>query len=166
MSTPTNLLELYTEELRDLWSANDQMARVVTELAKGAAGDKLSGMLSKSVEGINAHTQTLMQLIESAGGKAAKEHCRGMEGLVTEAKKHALDSDSPADIKDLAIISQYQRMCHYGIAGFGTAKAYAKALGRHEDVTQLDAALDGIYDGDDYMSDLAERLEGIQADKM
>ena len=52
-----------------------------------------------------------------------------MEGLVAEAKKHAIDADVEEALRDLVIIAQYQRMSHYGLAGFGTAAAYAAALG-------------------------------------
>lgn len=163
MSSPNNLLELYIDEMRDLWSANDQMARVVKDLATNASDQALKSKLSKSLDGIDTHTRTLQAIIEGAGGKTSKDHCRGMEGLVTEAKKHALKASSPAEIKDIEIIAQYQRMCHYGIAGFGTAKAYAEALGRAEDAAKLDKALSEIYDADEWMSDLAARAEKLAA---
>ena len=63
----------------------------------------------------------------------------------------------------MAIIAQYQRMCHYGIAGFGTAKAYAEALGKKAHAAKLDQALDKIYDSDDFMSDLAQRSKNLEA---
>jgi ferritin-like metal-binding protein YciE len=53
-----------------------------------------------------------------------------MEGLVAEAKKHALDEELEPSMRDLVIIAQYQRVSHYGLAGFGTAAAYAEALSR------------------------------------
>ena len=77
-------------------------------------------------------------MLEGAGGKVGKERCKGMEGLVAEAKKHALDEELEPSMRDLVIIAQYQRMSHYGLAGFGTAAAYAAALGekRWRDKTQ------------------------------
>lgn len=163
MSDPKNLTEMYIEELQDLWSANDQMKDVVKELAKAAGDEKLAVRLSKSAEGIQQHTDILRSLIQDAGGKKSKEHCKGMEGLVEEARKHGIETDAEGAVRDVAIIAQYQRMCHYGIAGFGTAKAFAQALGREEDVKKLDRALDAIYESDGYMSDLAERSRNLDA---
>ena len=87
-----------------------------------------------------------------------------MEGLVKEAQKHAIDAeiDDP-DVRDVIIIAQYQRMCHYGICGFGTSKAFAKALGKDDHVETLDKITESIYDADENMSDLAERSANLSA---
>jgi ferritin-like metal-binding protein YciE len=58
-----------------------------------------------------------------------------MEGLVAEAKKHALDEELDPSLRDLAIVAQYPRMSHYGLAGFGTPAAYAEALGEKDGVS-------------------------------
>jgi ferritin-like metal-binding protein YciE len=163
MSDPKNLEELYIEEMQDLWSANDQMARTVGKLADALGDKELSDRFRKSVEGIEKHTGVLRSLIEGAGGELKKEHCRGMEGLVAEAKKHVVESDSPADVKAVAAIAQFQRMCHYGLAGFGTAKAFAEALGRSDDASKLDKIVDDIYGSDEYMSEIAERSKNMEA---
>lgn len=163
-SAPANLEEVYEHELQDLWSANDQMVQAVREMA-GVAGDsKLKGRLEKSLGGIQKHTETVKALLEGVGGEVAKEHCKGMEGLVKEALKHAVkerfDDD---DVRDVVIVAQYQRMSHYGIAGFGTAAAYAEALGRAADVKKLDRITKDIYGADQNMTDLAERSVNLQA---
>jgi ferritin-like metal-binding protein YciE len=163
MSDPTNLSDMYVEELQDLWSANDQMKRVVKELADAASDAQLAERLRKSVDGIQAHTDQLKALLDEAGGEMSKEHCKGMEGLVKEARKHALEEDLEGPVRDVAIIAQYQRMCHYGLAGFGTAKAFADALGKREHAQRLETMLEHIYESDDYMSDLAERSKNLEA---
>jgi len=86
-----------------------------------------------------------------------------MEGLVKEARKHAVDSDMKGAALDVAIIAQYQRLCHYGIAAFGTTKAFADALGYDAGAQKLDAALDKIYGSDDFMTALAERSRNVDA---
>jgi ferritin-like metal-binding protein YciE len=87
-----------------------------------------------------------------------------MEGLVKEATKHITqDAPSSANLLDIEIISQYQRMSHYGLAGFGTAAAYAKALRRKDDVSQLTHIVADIYKGDEYASRLAEKVEAAAA---
>ncbi|RZI55107.1 MAG: DUF892 family protein, partial [Zymomonas sp.] len=90
MPAPEDFDELYTDELKDLWSANDQMNRVVKKLTSKASDAKLKEMLQKSHDGIEKHTSILKELIAAAGEKTSKEHCKGMEGLVEEATKHVL----------------------------------------------------------------------------
>lgn len=163
MSAPANLKDCYTEELADLWSANDQMEKVVRDLAARASDAKLKAKLEKGAEGIARHTETIRELLDDCG-VSEKEHCKGMEGLVKEARKHALDAGiEDGDVRDVVIIAQYQRMCHYGICGFGTSKAFAKALGKNEHVEKLDAITGDIYDADENLSDLAERSVNLAA---
>ncbi|MEW4448834.1 DUF892 family protein [Qipengyuania sp. JC766] len=163
MAEPKNLSDCYADELADLWSANDQMEKVVNDLAEKAGDKTLGERLKRAAEGIADHTKSLKALLDECGVEE-KEHCKGMEGLVKEARKHALDADiDDDDVRDVLIVAQYQRMCHYGIAGFGTAKAFAEALGKDEHVTELDTITEEIYDADENMSDLAERSVNLAA---
>ena len=164
MSAPQNLEELYVEELGDLWSANDQMVKVVRKMASAAGDGDLGDRLENSADGIQEHTDQIKKLLDNFGESDAKEHCKGMEGLVKEAKKHALEEDfDDNDVRDVAIIAQYQRMCHYGIAGFGTAAAFADGLERSEDADVLRGIVADIYEADEYMSDLATRSVNLGA---
>ncbi len=159
MSTPEDLSDLYTDELKDLWSANDQMQRVLKKVAGKASDDELKDMLTQSQEGIEKHTSLLKQLIEAQDEKVSKEHCKGMEGLVAEATKHIVEEGpSKGPLLDAVIIAQYQRMSHYGITGFGTAAAYAKALGLKDDAKQLGETVKEIYNADKYSSKLAQSV--------
>lgn len=163
MAAPTNLKELYLQELQDLWSANDQMRDTVERMASAASDSALGDRLKRSAEGVQEHTRMLRNIIAEAGGKESGDHCKGMEGLVTEARRNALESGAGGRVKDVAIIAQYQRMCHYGLAGFGTAKAYAEALGRGEDAQKLDKALRHVHESDDYYSEIAQRSKNLEA---
>jgi len=165
MSAPEDLKDLYVDELKDLWSANDQMQRTVKKLVSRAKDEQLVGLLNRSLEGIGKHTATLKALIEAQEGKVSKEHCKGMEGLVEEANKHTSGEEAPkkGPVRDAQIIAQYQRMSHYGLAGFGTAAAYAKALGLKDDTKQLKQATKEIYFGDEYGTKLAEASVNLRA---
>jgi ferritin-like metal-binding protein YciE len=163
MSAPQSLLDCYVEELADNWSANDQMEKVVRKLADAAGDRNLADRLRLSAEGIAKHTEVIKDLLAQVG-ESKKEHCRGMEGLVKEATIHALDAKiEDPDVRDVVIIAQYQRMCHYGICGFGTAKAFAKALGKEQHVERLDKLTGEIYRADENMTDLAERSVNLEA---
>ena len=167
MSAPQNLTELYIDELKDLWSANDQMQKCVKKIATKASDKKLMDMLTKSQDGIAKHTEMLKELIAANGEKVSKEHCKGMEGLVAEATKHTTTEDAPAQgpVLDAVIIAQYQRMTHYGIAGFGTAAAFAKEIGKTDDHAKLQAATKDCYNADEYMTKLAETSANANAKK-
>lgn len=165
MSTPSNLQELYIDELKDLWSANDQMLRIVQKIADKPSSEKLKSMLAKSEKGIAEHTTVLRELLAANQAEVAKEHCKGMAGLVEEARKHILEeAPDQGPVLDAVIIAQYQRMTHYGIAGFGTAAAYADALGRKEDAERLHRATKEIYRGDEYATTLAETSINLTAE--
>ena len=164
MSAET-LKDIYVEEMRDLWSANDQMQRVMRSMGQKASDQKLKQLIEQSVAGIGKHTETLKSVLESQGGSVSKEQCKGMEGLVAEAKKHAIDANLEEPLRDLAIIAQYQRMSHYGLAGFGTAAAYADALGRKDDASKLRTIIKDIYKADDYTSHLAQQAEKAAAQR-
>ena len=162
----TTLKDLYIEELQDLWSANDQMSVIVAEMAEmadKASDSRLADRLSSAKDGVDQHIRLLKSLLEDIEAEVEKDHCKGMEGLVKEARKHALDSDMQGTALDVAIIAQYQRLAHYGIAGFGTTKAFAETLGEDEAASKLDEALDRIYQSDAFMSELAERSRNVDA---
>lgn len=164
MSTPEDLKDLYIDELKDLWSANDQMARLIKKVASKASDAKLKEMLGASQEGISKHTDILKELIVAQGEKASKEHCKGMEGLVTEATKHIVEEGpKKGPVLDAVIIAQYQRMSHYGLAGFGTAASYAATLGLKDDNKKLKQATKEIYGADEYGTKLAETTVNIDA---
>ena len=164
MSSPESLQEVYADEMKDLWSANDQMSKVLKTMAGKAHDPKLKEMLEESMSGIATHSQTLQGLLEEAGGEVEKEHCKGMEGLAREATKHITREKPETDeLTDVTIISQYQRMSHYGLAGFGTAAAYAGALAMNSHVEKLKSIVADIYKGDKYASKLGEKLAKVAA---
>ena len=166
MSEISNLSDLYIDELKDLWSANDQMARALKKISPQATNAKLKKMVEDSQGGIASHTDLLKALIANQDEEVSKEHCKGMEGLAAEAIKHTID-DAPArgPVLDAAIVAQFQRMTHYGITGFGTVAAFAKALKLDDDWTQLEAAVKDMHVADDLMSELAEAAVNAAAAK-
>ncbi|HEY8521119.1 MAG TPA: DUF892 family protein [Gammaproteobacteria bacterium] len=155
----TDSLEaVYVQELKDLHNGNAQMKAVVREFLKSASDEKLRQMLETSLGKIEAHNESLAQILARHDAEAGAERCKGMEGLVREARDHALERRYADDaVRDAVIISQMQRMTHYGIAGYGTAIALARALGFKSDAAALDETLDDVYDGDLYLSHIAER---------
>ena len=151
-----NLKDIYIDQLQDIYSADGQAAKATRELAGAAKDADLKKALQAGVEGIEEGMKTLSEIIKGHGASPSEEFCRGMEGLVKEARAHGIEADiTDPDARDAMIITQYQRMAHYGIAGYGCLVAFAKRLGLDDDAAKLQKCLDATYHGDDTMTEIA-----------
>lgn len=159
-----NLKELYVDQLQDNYSANKQMASILADFEGVVENDRLKSFLRTSHDKIVEHQKTLENVIKGHGADPDGEHCKGMQGLVREGKAHGLQPEfKDKSIQEAAIIAQLNRMNHYGLAGYGTTVAMARELGLEEDRQQIQKGLDDIYDGDAYVSLLAEERINQQA---
>lgn len=123
------LEDLYIDQLQDLYSANRQSLKVTEKLAGKAHNPKLQDALKRGVSGIEDGINAVEGLIRKHKADPRGEFCQGMEGLVKEAKAHAIDAEiEDEDVRDASIISQYQRMTHYALAGYGTVLPLPVAL--------------------------------------
>ena len=152
----SSLKDVYLDQLQDLYSACKQSHSVTGALADAATEAALKEALSDGATGIRDGMGDIAALCEAHGVSPTGEHCKGMEGLVNEARAHGIDQDfDDADARDAMIITQYQRMCHYAIAGYGCLAAFARRLGLAKDEKVLRKCLDATYDGDDRMTAIA-----------
>ena len=164
MSTIKNLNDLYVESIKDLYSADEQSKGTTKKLAEAANNSELTKALEKGVKGIQDGLDAMTEIAERHGFEPTGKHCKGMEGLCTEAEVHGIKTQyEDKDAQDAMIIGQYQRMAHYAITGYGTAQAFAKQLGYDKDVETLEKCLDATYRGDDQFSEMAEGKGGINA---
>ena len=125
------------------------------QLSEAATNKELSDALKRGEEGIHEGISAITDITSKYGDEGGSTHCRGMEGLVEEAKSHALnESFGDGDIRDAMIITQYQRMAHYAIAGYGCLATFALRLGFNEDYKKIKSCLDACYDGDRTLSRL------------
>lgn len=154
--TISTLKDLYIDQLQDLYSANRQALKVTRELKDAASSAQLRTALEAGAQGIERGMDQLKSLIENHEANPRGEHCRGMEGLVAEARAHGVEADfSDQDVRDASIIAQYQRMTHYGISGYGTARAFAARLGLEDDAGVLEKCLEDTRSGDRTMTRIA-----------
>jgi len=152
-----DLKDIYIDQLQDLYSADRQSAKITAELAAKASDPNLIGALEAGVKGIEDGMATLERLIKGHDADPTGEHCKGMEGLVREARAHALEETFGNDeARDAMIVTQYQRMVHYAIAGYGCVAAFARRLELADEAEALQTCLDASYAGDRTMTDLAE----------
>ncbi len=151
-----SLKDVYLDQLQDIYSADKQSLDITTKLGAAATDKGLSEALIDGANGISRGMDKIASLCADHGIDPTGEHCKGMEGLVREARAHALDEDfGDDDTRDAMIITQYQRMAHYGIAGYGCLVAFANRLGLDGDAAVLQDCLDHTYDGDRRMTEIA-----------
>lgn len=155
--TINTLKDLYLDQLKDLYSACKQSMPVVTEMGRAATSRELAEALIAGNQGIARGMEALAGLCSDHDQDPTGEHCKGMEGLVTEARKHALETQfGDDDTRDAAIITQYQRLTHYSIAGYGCVRSFANRLGLDGDAAILQECLTNTRGGDTHMTRIAE----------
>ena len=154
--TIRTLTDLYVDQLQDIYSANKQSLQVTKELRNAATSEDLTAALEQGVIGISQGMEQVKSLIQSHDADPNGEFCKGMEGLVKEAKAHAINADiSDKDVLDASIITQYQRMAHYAMAGYGTATAFAERLSLEKDAAILRKCLEETRSGDIRLTGIA-----------
>ena len=152
------LFEVYADELKDIWSANEQMREVVTQMAETAGDPQLGALLHGVATRLGEHNQAIRNLLIRHGEEEEPDRSLAMQGLVTQAKEQGLEKPLTEAARDVVIVAQMQRMAHYGIAGYGTARALAEALDLKEDAETLSADLDEVYATDELLTHLAESV--------
>jgi len=123
------LKELYVNELRDLYNAENQLIKALPKMAKGASSDDLKEAFEKHLEQTKGHVQRLEQVFQELGGKAKGKTCQAMKGLIEEGSE-VLKADGEDSVIDAAIIVAAQKVEHYEIAGYGSVRTFAQLLGQ------------------------------------
>ncbi|MGO8794122.1 MAG: ferritin-like domain-containing protein [Candidatus Sulfotelmatobacter sp.] len=152
-----SLRELYIDELRDLYNAETQLVKALPKMAKASSNEQLSEGFEEHLRQTTEHVSRLEQIFERLGEKASGKKCLGMEGLVKEGAD-TMKEDYPEEVMDAAIIGAAQRVEHYEIAAYGTAKAFAQLLGEDEDVSLLEQTLQEEKETDEKLTELAEEI--------
>jgi len=121
------LRELFLDELKDLYSAESQLVKALPKMAKSATSEQLQAAFSDHLEQTREHVNRLEQIGENLGVKLSGKKCKAMEGLIKEGKE-VIDSDGADDIIDLALIAAAQRVEHYEISAYGSARPWPNNL--------------------------------------
>ena len=152
-----SLRELYIDELRDLYNAETQLVKALPKMAKASTNEQLSEGFEEHLRQTTEHVSRLEQIFGRLGEKASGKKCLGMEGLVKEGAD-TMKEDYPEEVMDAAIIGAAQRVEHYEIAAYGTAKAFAELLGEEEDVSLLEQTLQEEKETDEKLTELAQEI--------
>jgi ferritin-like metal-binding protein YciE len=153
----SSLKELYVEELRDIYDAENQLVKALPEMAKAATSEELRSGFEDHLEQTKEHVRRLEQVLNEIGEKAKGKKCKGMQGLVSEGKE-IIEEDFEDDVRDAALISAAQRVEHYEIAAYGTVRTYAEILGEQNAVSLLEKTLEEEKETDQKLTELAEGI--------
>ncbi len=135
-----SLREVLIDELRDLYSAENQLVKALPKVVKGAESPELKQIFVTHLDETKGQVERLKQVFEMLGKKATGKHCKGMEGAIDEVKQ-ALEEDEEGALFDVGLVGGAARVEHYEIAGYTAAIAIARTLGETEIVGLLAATL-------------------------
>lgn len=157
-----SLKDLYVEELRDLYSAENQILEALPKMAEKASNPELKTAFQEHLTVTQDQVKRLETIFDELGVKPSGHHCKGMEGLLKEGQE-MMSMRAQPDTMDAALISSAQRVEHYEMAGYGSVRTYARQLGLENQAETLQRTLDEEGQTDHRLSALAERLINPEA---
>src|SRR5437763_1130187 len=153
------LQELLTEELKDLLHAEKQLVRALPKMAKAANDEELKTAFQEHLEQTKEHVERINRVFEMLEEKPKAKTCKGMMGLVEEGQEVIEEGKDMEDPEaDLALIGAAQRVEHYEIAAYGTARTIAEQMGRNDIVKILHQTLTEEEKTDKRLTELAMPL--------
>jgi ferritin-like metal-binding protein YciE len=152
-----NLQELLVEELKDLYSAEKQIVKALPKIIRGAASEELKAAITEHLDITKQQVTRLEEVFGHLEEKPKAKHCKGMEGLLQEGAE-CLEEEDKGALRDLQLIGAAQRVEHYEVAAYGTAKAMAEKLGLSETVELLGETLAEEEQADQKLTEVAEGL--------
>jgi ferritin-like metal-binding protein YciE len=155
------LRELFIDELKDLYNAENQLVKALPRMAKAAEYAELKAGFEEHLEQTKGHVERLESIFSRLGGSPKGKKCKGMEGLVEEGAE-AIEEYEGA-VRDAALIGGAQRIEHYEIAGYGTVIAMAKQLGETGHARLLEQTLEEEKQTDAKLTSLSEKVNPTAA---
>jgi ferritin-like metal-binding protein YciE len=149
-----SLEHVFIEQLADLHSAERQLVQALPKVAEAASSEELRDAFVEHLEETRSHVQRLEEIFDDLGNGVPDKHCEGMEGLLREGEEVIMAEGDP-NARDAALIAAAQRVEHYEIAGYGTARTLADQLGYNESRALLEDTLDEENDADERLTKIA-----------
>jgi ferritin-like metal-binding protein YciE len=163
MAEETNPLdELLQDELKDLYSAENQIIKALPKMAKAASSPELRRAFERHLEETRRQVDRLNQIGEMLEMKLTGKKCKGMEGLIEEGKEVMQELDDE-DAIDAGLIGAAQKVEHYEIAAYGTARTHAEMLGYTRVARLLQQTLNEEGATDKKLTALAESVVNYEA---
>jgi len=159
----TSLDELYVDLLKDLYSAETQLIRALPKMAKAAGSSDLQTAFEEHLKQTKNQAERIERIFAERGNSSPKgKKCVGMEGLIEEGKE-IMQENMEEQVMDAGLIAAAQKVEHYEIAGYGTARAWAQQMGYDRDADLLQKSLDEESAANDKLTGIAESQVNVQA---
>jgi ferritin-like metal-binding protein YciE len=157
------LQELYLDELKDIYDAENQLLKALPKMAKTATNEELKAAFETHLEQTEEHVARLERIFEELGEKPKGKKCEAMKGLVEEGKQ-MMEEEAEEEVMDAGLICAAQKVEHYEIASYGCLRTYAEMLGFDEQAELLQETLDEEKDTDDNLTELAVTCINLEAE--
>lgn len=154
--------DLFQHDIKDLYSAETQIIEALPKMIDACSHDELRSALEEHLEVTRKQKQRLKKICDEEGFDPTGHKCKGMEGLIKEGEE-LLEEDAEADVLDAAIIAAAQRVEHYEISGYGSARNHASRLGKDDVADELQKTLDEESEADERLTRLATRDVNVEA---
>jgi ferritin-like metal-binding protein YciE len=149
------LHDALVHEMRDLYSAEVQLTKALPKMAKAAVHEQLAAAFEEHLEQTKGHVERLEKAFKRMAASSRGDKCKAMEGLIEEGKS-TLELDANDMVRDALLISIAQKVEHYEIAGYGTARTFAQRLGEDDVASFLEETLEEESETDRKLTKLAE----------
>jgi len=157
-----SLRDLLIEELRDLYNAENQLVEALPKLAAAATSSELKSAFNHHLQETRQHVTRLERIFQQIGEKSSGETCEAMKGLIKEGDVLVKAEGDPS-VRDAGLVGAAQRVEHYEIAGYGTARSLARRLGENEIAETLQQTLNEEAQADKKLTSIAESQVNVQA---
>lgn len=159
-----SLKKLYVDELKDLFSAENQLLKALPKMAKAASSNDLRAGFEKHLEQTKVHVQRLEEIFESLDQSPKGKKCTGMEGLIKEGSE-VMEEDFDDAVLDAGLIGAARRVEHYEMAAYGAVCEFAKVLGQPKHASLLEETLAEEKQTDDKLAELAKEINAQANEK-
>ena len=157
-----SLEELLQEELKDIYNAEKQLTKALPKMAKKAGAAELKQAFAEHLAQTERQIERLEEVFEQLGMPARGKKCEAMENLIAEGEEMVAEIDDD-DTRDAALIASAQKVEHYEIASYGTARTWANLLGKSEVAALLEETLEEEKQTDQNLTSIAESFVNAEA---
>lgn len=153
---------LYEHQVKDLYDASQRLHNTLPNMVEAANNPEVKSWFVKTQAAVDRQTERLKEVFEAMGKQPEAETCDAMKGIISEGKDY-INAEGDPDVIDAALIATAQRIAHYNIAGYGTARNFANRVGKDCCVPRFQESLDEWYEVDKSLTTLAEESINVQA---
>ena len=157
-----NMEDLFVAEIEDLYDAEQRLVKALPKMAKAATSPELQQAFEEHLEQTHGHVTRLERVFSYIGKKPKSQTCDAMKGMIEEGEE-MVDDIEASPLRDAGLIAAANRVEHYEIAAYGSARTFAQMLGHHDALRDLEATLQEEKEADRKLTQIAESMVNQEA---